>query len=46
MAKAKAKVKTSVKRKPVKAGSKNQSHGGLPTKKVVLITSKIKRGKK
>lgn len=39
---AKGKTKASVKKKPIKAGSTNRQHGGLPTQKVILITSKIK----
>lgn len=40
--KAKAKVSTKPpKKNPVKAGSTPRPHGGLPTKKVILITNKI-----
>lgn len=39
---AKAKTSASVKKRPVKAGSTHRQHGGLPTRKVILITSKIK----
>lgn len=38
---AKAKTSASVKKRPVKAGT-NRKHGGFPTQKVILITSKIK----
>lgn len=39
---AKAKTKAGVKKRPpVKAGT-NRGHGGFPTQKVILITSKIK----
>lgn len=38
----KGKTKTKVKKSPVKAGSTHKEHGGLPTQKVILITSKIK----
>lgn len=39
---AKAKTGVTVKKSPVKAGSTHRQHGGLPTRKVILITSKIK----
>ena len=39
---AKAKTSASARKKPVKAGSTHRQHGGLPTRKVILITSKIK----
>ena len=38
---AKAKTSASVKKRPVKAGT-YRGHGGFPTQKVILITSKIK----
>lgn len=38
---AKAKTTASARKKPVKAGT-NRGHGGFPTQKVILITSKIK----
>ena len=43
---AKAKIKSNVKRKPVKAGSTDKTHGGFPTAKVVKIVTKIKNSKK
>jgi hypothetical protein len=43
---AKVKVKSSVKRNPVKAGSTDKTHGGFPTAKVVKIVTKIKNSKK
>lgn len=46
MAKAKGKIKSSVKKKPVKAGSTDKTHGGFPTAKVVKIVTKIKNSKK
>lgn len=39
---AKAKTSASIRKRPVKAGSTHRQHGGLPTRKVILITSKIK----
>jgi hypothetical protein len=39
--KVKGKVKASVKKKPVKAGSTPQPHGGFPTQKVITIRSKV-----
>lgn len=41
--KVKAKVKTSVKKKPVKAGSTPRPHGGFPTAKVAKIVTSIKK---
>lgn len=42
----KAKVSTSVKKKPVKAGSQHtNTTGGIFTTKVIAITKKIKNGK-
>jgi len=38
---AKAKTSASVRKRPVKAGA-NRKHGGFPTQKIILITSKIK----
>lgn len=38
---AKGKTKAKVKKAPVKAGA-NRKHGGFPTQKIILITSKIK----
>lgn len=43
MAKARAKVKSKVKRKPVKAGSKPRPHGGFPTEAVIKLTAKVKK---
>lgn len=40
--KVKGKVKVSVKKRPVKAGSTPQPHGGFPTQKVIQITTKLK----
>lgn len=41
----KAKVSTSVKKKPVKAGSQHtNTTGGIFTTKVIAITKKIKNG--
>ena len=39
---AKGKTKAIVKKSPIKAGSTHRQHGGLPTRKVILITSKVK----
>lgn len=39
----KAKVSTSVKKKPVKAGSTPRPHGGFPTAKVAKIVTSIKK---
>lgn len=45
MARASAKIKSKVKRKPVKAGRKHtNSTGGIFTTKVIAITKKIKNG--
>lgn len=41
MARIKGKTKVSVKKKPIKAGSKTP-HGGFPTQKVILINAKLK----
>ena len=38
---AKGKTSASARKRPVKAGT-NRGHGGFPTQKVILITSKIK----
>lgn len=46
MAKGKGKVKAKVKKKPVKAGSTDKSHGGAPTSKLVKIVTKIKNKNK
>ena len=43
MAKARAKVKSKVKRKSVKAGSKPRPHGGFPTQAVIKLNSEIKK---
>ena len=43
MARASAKIKSKVKRKPVKAGSKPRPHGGFPTQAVIKLTSEIKK---
>jgi hypothetical protein len=42
MAKITMKPTARVKKKPVKAGSSNNKHGGYPTSKLVLITKKVK----
>lgn len=34
-----------VKKKPVKAGSSNNKHGGFPTSKLILITKELKEKK-
>lgn len=41
MPKAKATIKAKVKKKPVKAGSTDKTHGGFPTQKAILIRSQI-----
>lgn len=44
--KVKAKVKTSAKKKPIKAGSQHtNTTGGIFTTKVIAISKKIKDGK-
>lgn len=41
MAKATVKTKAKAKKKPVKAGSSNMEHGGVPTSKIVKIRAKL-----
>lgn len=43
MVKVKGKIKAKVKRKAVKAGSKNNVKGGFPTEKVIKINTQIKK---
>jgi hypothetical protein len=42
MAKIIVKPTARVKKKPVKAGSSNNKHGGFPTSKLILITKELK----
>lgn len=45
MAKITMKPTARVKKKPVKAGSSNNKHGGFPTSKLILITKELKEKK-
>lgn len=39
------KVKVKAKKKPVKAGSTNKSHGLAPTQPIIKLTAKLKKSK-
>ena len=41
MARAKGKLKATTRKKPIKAGSTDKTHGGFPTQKAILIRSAI-----
>lgn len=43
--KVKVKAKTQPKKKPVKAGSTNKSHGLSPTQPIIKLTAKLKKAK-
>lgn len=43
--KVKVKAKTQPKKKPVKAGSTNKSHGLAPTQPIIKLTAKLKKAK-
>lgn len=43
--KLKVKAKTQPKKKPVKAGSTNKSHGLSPTQPIIKLTAKLKKAK-
>ena len=45
MAKITVKPTARLKKKPVKAGSSNNKHGGFPTSKLILITKDLKEKK-
>ena len=45
MAKIAVKPTARLKKKPVKAGSSNNKHGGFPTSKLILITKDLKETK-
>lgn len=45
MAKITMKPTARVRKKPVKAGSSNNKHGGFPTSKLILITKELKEKK-
>ena len=43
--KVKVKAKTQPKKKPIKAGSTNKSHGLSPTQPIIKLTAKLKKAK-